>query len=69
MHLTHQATAEANNLTAVAGAKDMYSKSMEQARTLPFLFKVNINQSNRNKGCQSLEITGFHCEGGQHRSC
>uniref|UniRef100_A0A8C7X226 Atlastin GTPase 2 n=1 Tax=Oryzias sinensis TaxID=183150 RepID=A0A8C7X226_9TELE len=25
-----QATAEANNLTAVAGAKDMYSKSMEQ---------------------------------------
>ncbi|KAI3362761.1 hypothetical protein L3Q82_001814 [Scortum barcoo] len=28
-----QATAEANNLTAVAGAKDMYSKNMEQVRT------------------------------------
>lgn len=28
----YQATAEANNLTAVAGAKDLYSKSMEQAR-------------------------------------
>lgn len=27
-----QATAEANNLTAVAGAKDMYSKNMEQVR-------------------------------------
>lgn len=25
-----QATAEANNLTAVAGAKDSYSKGMEQ---------------------------------------
>lgn len=29
-----QATAEANNLTAVAGAKDMYSKNMEQVRTV-----------------------------------
>lgn len=28
-----QATAEANNLTAVAGAKNMYSNSMEQVRT------------------------------------
>lgn len=25
-----QATAEANNLTAVAGAKDLYSKNMEK---------------------------------------
>lgn len=32
-----QATAEANNLTAVAGAKDMYSKNMEMVRTLFFL--------------------------------
>lgn len=29
-----QATAEANNLTAVAGAKDMYSKKMELVRTI-----------------------------------
>lgn len=28
-----QATAEANNLTAVAGAKDMYSKNMETVKT------------------------------------
>lgn len=27
-----QATAEANNLTAVAGAKDLYSKNMEKVR-------------------------------------
>lgn len=32
-----QATAEANNLTAVAGAKDLYSKSMEKVGS--FLLK------------------------------
>lgn len=38
-----QATAEANNLTAVAGAKDMYSKSMEQV-TICLSFTVLMNQ-------------------------
>lgn len=32
-----QATAEANNLAAVAGAKDLYNKSMEQVSTYPSL--------------------------------
>ena len=34
MFFSCQATAEANNLTAVAGAKDLYSKNMEMVRTL-----------------------------------
>lgn len=38
-----QATAEANNLTAVAGAKDMYSKNMELVRTC-FSFTLGMNR-------------------------
>lgn len=40
-----QATAEANNLAAVAKAKDAYDKAMEQVRSLMLhnLFSVNNN--------------------------
>ncbi|XP_034537116.1 atlastin-2-like [Notolabrus celidotus] len=42
-----QATAEANNLTAVAGAKDMYSKSMEQVcgGDKPYIAPTDLERS------------------------
>lgn len=39
-----QATAEANNLAAVAGAKDMYNKNMEQVSEAP-LPACNVSSS------------------------
>lgn len=35
--LSHQATAEANNLAAVATAKDQYYKNMEKVRSLTYV--------------------------------
>lgn len=37
-----QATAEANNLAAVAGAKDMYNKNMEQVLSGSLVSKVAV---------------------------